>query len=648
MCGVVAVLSGLPAPSREALAVPMCQLLRHRGPDGHGVLSVGDSAGITLGHQRLAIVDLSPTGAQPMSRGDLSISYNGEFYNYIEKRAELAARGHRFVGSSDTEVLLALCQQEGVAAALEQVNGMFALALYDQRTRSLWLARDRFGEKPLYYLLTREHCLVASEPKAILLAAGRLGIRVGVQHEVLACYLADAEHEVGSDTFFTQISRVQPGEWLRIHWHPDGGLTRSSGRYYQLSPERCPLQSGPSADAGLRDLLRDAVRIRLRSDVPVAACLSGGLDSSMLVGLAAGLGQRLPTFSAIHAAGEPWDERDYIAAVVAHTGVANRTVNPGELLAREDAASDFAAFIAHHDEPVGGPSVWAQHAVYRLIAEAGHRVALSGQGADECLGGYGGTLPALRCGLLNGGDLAVLLAELAELTTATGRAQGLAQVMMSSLRQGLARRQPGLYRDWLQHRWCRRFLDARYFNLAALEIQPPTLPAEPAAAAAFDQRSPLHGYLARLLCGPSLATILRYEDRNSMAASVEARAPFLDPRVVEHCLGRPARELAGQGLTKQLLRRALAPELPESVRQRRDKVGFGTPPWRWLTGPLRPLVEEILASPMLRSLPFLRGERLRQDFARKLRGGEGDATDSDGFYRALNVVLWLQATRLAA
>lgn len=647
MCGVVAVISGLPAAPREALAAQMLDRLQHRGPDGHGLLSIGEASGITLGHRRLAIVDLSPTGAQPMSRGELSVSYNGEFYNYIEKRQELIAQGHRFAGSSDTEVLLALCQQHGMPAAFEHINGMFGLALYDARTQALWLARDRFGEKPLYYLLSRDHCLVASEPGAIVAAARRLELAIAVQREVLACYLADAEHEVSDQTFFASIRRVRPGEWVRVSRRADATLQRASGRYYQLSPERCPEQSGAPADAALHHLLADAVRLRLRSDVPVAACLSGGLDSSTLVGLAAKGGQRLQTFSAVHAPGEPWDERAYIAAVVAHTGVQNAAVDPAQRLLGAAGAAAFTAFLAQHDEPVGGPSVWAQHAVYRLVAEHGQRVALSGQGADECLGGYGGTLPALRSDLLHRRRFAELASELAYAPSLRRAAQGMRQLLATALRRQLAQERPDTYEHWLDRRWYGQFLRARYFDLPGLAIQCPPRPPAPPQAQAFDERSALHGYLYRLLCGPSLATILRYEDRNSMAASVEARAPFLDPRVVEHCLGRPASELAGQGLTKLLLRRVFAAELPEAVRQRRDKVGFGTPPWRWLTGPLRPLVEETLSESSLRGLPFLHGERLRRDYFHVLQGEGGEGADSDGMWRALNTVLWLRQHRLS-
>ncbi|HNN96061.1 MAG TPA: asparagine synthase (glutamine-hydrolyzing) [Pseudomonadota bacterium] len=647
MCGVVAVLSELPLAPREELGAAMSRLLSHRGPDGHGLLSFGAGPGVTLGHRRLAIVDLSDAGAQPMSRGALSVSYNGEFYNYLEVRAELAGRGHRFIGNSDTEVLLALCEEFGVPEALQRVNGMFALALYDGRTGALWLARDRFGEKPLYYLLTGEHCLVASEPKAILHGARALGIAMGVQREVLACYLADAEHEVGSETFFSQISRVRPGEWLRIERRPDGRLQRVAGRYYELTPERCPPIEGPAADAALHDLLGDAVRLRLRGDVEVAACLSGGLDSSTLVGLAAQSGPRLRTFSAIHAPGDPWDERAYIKAVVAHTGVENHACDPADLLQGPDGLAAFASFLDHHDEPVGGPSVWAQHAVYRLMAQRGQRVALSGQGADECLGGYGGTLPALRRHLLGRHRWRGLSAELAAISGWGRQAQGLLQALVSTLRGELAERRPATYEAWLEARWQRHFWGSRYLDLPALAIQCPPLPPELPQASAFDRRSALHGYLYRLLGGPSLATILRYEDRNSMACSVEARAPFLDPRVVEHCLSRSPQELAGQGLTKCLLRRVFAAELPAVVRERRDKVGFGAPPWRWLAGPLRPLVEDLLAGATLRRLPFLRRDRLQSDFAGVIAGREPGAGASEGFFRALNVLLWLETKGLA-
>jgi asparagine synthase (glutamine-hydrolysing) len=644
MCGVAALLGPIPPPAREELVREMCTLLAHRGPDGQGILSPppfsAGNAGVTLGHRRLAILDLSPAAAQPMSCGPLHISYNGEFYNYLEKRANLEASDPAIPWRShgDTEVLLRLIERQGLPDALAEVNGMFAFALWDEQKRCLWLARDRFGEKPLYYLLdgNRHICIVASEIKAVLQAARRLQLPIAVRRSVLACYLADADYEVGDASFFTSIRRVRPGELLRIEVLPDGKLQRKSQNYYEISPELCTPSSGAAADERFAELLSDSLRLRLRSDVPVGACLSGGLDSSSLVCLAQRILQPLDgslrTFSAVYQPQDPCDERRYVAAVIEHSGVQNAQAHP-EAALRPDA---FAAFLSQHDEPVGGASVWAQHAVYRLVAEQGVRVAISGQGADECLTGYRGTMPAVHAALLR-----------------QGRWPGLAGLLpgLRTLARGLSPK--GLYRAWLHLRWYAAFADTPFFRLSALG-PPPPLTRPPPHLQAFFRRSPLHGYLYSLLCGSSLGTILRYEDRNSMSASVEARAPFLDPRVVEHCLGRPAEELATPSAsslpsasgTKALLRRTLGPLLPPLVRQRQDKIGFAAPESRWLLGPLRPLVLEVLHSPnhQAESRELFDWQALRSHYAQALCG---QPFQSYSFWKALNVALWLRQHSLS-
>ncbi len=641
MCGIAAVLGPLPIAQREAIVSEMCALLAHRGPDGAGIFSAAlgfdadFEAGITLGHRRLAILDLSTAAAQPMHRGPLSISYNGEFYNYLEKRAELAAAHPTLHWHSrgDVDVLLALLEQRGLPQALDEVNGMFAFALWDKRQRCLWLARDRFGEKPLYYLLDRERslCIVASEIKAVLHAARRLRLLVRARLDVLACYLADAEYEVGEATFFGAISRVQPGELLRIDADMSCRLTLRKHRYYELSPERCApsFGSGGAAanDERFVELLSDSLRLRLRSDVKVGACLSGGLDSSSLVCLATdllGKNSTLETFSAIHQKNDPCDERAYIDAVVAHLGLPNTRINPQTLL----QPSNFAAFLQHHDEPIGGASVFAQHAVYRLMATFGVRVAISGQGADECLTGYRGTHPALLAELLRRGQW-------------IGRG-----ALRSALRHLLRRSLPLVFdRAWSSLRWQMAFADNRYFRLSKLGPAPP-LPAPPPYLAQFTKRSLLHGYLYSLLCGSSLGTILRYEDRNSMAASVEARAPFLDHRVVEHCLGRTATDLADSQTTKLLLRRALGPQLPPLVRNRRDKIGFAAPEARFLQGPLRPLVLDVLyAPPGQQALAGLFDyQAMRRHYE---QAHSAEALNSHTLWKALNVELWLRQHSLS-
>lgn len=639
MCGIAALLAPLGQPQRESLVREMCALLGHRGPDGEGIwsASLGGSAesGLTLGHRRLAIIDLSDAAAQPMRRGHLCITYNGEFYNYLSKRGELEQAGlsQTWRGQGDTEVLLELAVQRGMPAALDELNGMFALALWDENEQALWLARDRFGEKPLYCLLHGATAIVASELKAIVHAARSLAIPIGVEKGTLACYLADAEHEVGSATFIHPIERIAPGEVWRITRRQDGNLTVDRRRYYQVSPERCLPSSGPGADARFAELLGDSLRLRLRSDVPVGACLSGGLDSSSLVCLAKEQGHSLKTFSAVHSPGEPCDERRYIDAVASHAHVENHRVDPTQSLSPDS----FARFIGHHDEPLGGASVWAQHAVYGLIARHGVRVSLSGQGADECLTGYRGALPALHAELLRRGELSELTHELRD--TPAPLAALLRAVRLAARRQLPTVLEP----PWQLHRWRQSFQPRPYFHLADLGVPP--LPEPLPHLAAFMRRSLLHGYLYSLLCGSSLATILRYEDRNSMLASVESRAPFLDPRVVEHCLGRPAHELVADGQTKALLRRALGPLLPEVVRDRRDKIGFAAPAERWLLGPLRPLVTDLLASPSMRQRGLFDAAALAEHYRTALRGET--ALDSFPLWKALNVELWLRQHALS-
>lgn len=649
MCGVATVLGPLPVAVREALAAAMCDRLAHRGPDGAGLFSSefhvdsADRLGVTLGHRRLAIIALSPDAAQPMRRGPLCLSWNGEIYNYRELRSELAARGHAFTTASDTEVLLATFAAHGPAAALPQLNGMFAFALWDEAAQRLWLGRDRFGKKPLYYLHHKDTVLVASEPKAIMLAARQLALPLSVEREALARYLGDADTEVEDITFFAEIRRVRPGELICISRGRPGTATLELRRqiYYFLRPPPPLLIPAEEAAERFAELFTDAVRLRLRSDVSVGAALSGGMDSSALVGVAGRLGAPLRTFSAVYRDGDVMDERRYIAAVVAHTGATNYQVAPEAVLAAS-GPEGFTAFIEHHDEPVGGASIWAQHCVFALAAEHGVRVVLSGQGADESLTGYHGSLSALVAEHIRRGDLQALRTEL------LSRAQP-PQVLLRELAGGAftALRTfafpPALSQAWLQRRWRRALRDTRFFRLSALPL-PPMTEAGPYHDD-FCARSLLHGYLYRLLTGSSLRTILRYEDRNSMAASVESRAPFLDYRLVELCLALPATMLCQGGRTKVLLRRALQGVLPPAVAERRDKVGFAAPEPRLLLGPLRPLVQELLGSPAMQQRGLYDCQALRRmyDDAATGRG----ALDSYALWKALNVELWLRSCGLS-
>lgn len=662
MCGIAALVAPLPGPEREALVRAMCDLMAHRGPDDHGLYSHDgpQGGGVTLGHRRLSIIDLSPDGHQPMRRGRLWAAYNGEVYNYLELRQALAARGEAFRTGSDTEVMLSAFAVHGDDAPLH-LNGMFAVLLYDEARRRLLLTRDRFGVKPLYYLHQGQVFAAASEPKALLFVARRLGIPIGVNDAALSCYLADAGTEQEDRTFFDRVRRVQPGEQLALD------LTRVDSAparrfYYQLTPERCPPADAPperasvrDADAGARSpadeaflaLFTDAIKLRFRSDVRVGTCLSGGLDSSALVCVAAErLGLRPETFSAVYGANDPADESRYMALVAGRVGAQNHQVDPGA----EFTPEALLRFVALHDEPIGGTSVWAQHCVFRLARQHGVTVMLDGQGADEVLTGYHGAFRPLWADLLWGGALRRFFREAQAARTLHGYGArhwpGIAWALLTGRGRGLPLHS-ALWPRYLERKWRDYFSPGR---VPAFRVDAPPLPAELPQTAVWARRSLLHAYLYQLTFGSSLQTILRFEDRNSMAASIEARAPFLDYRLVEHCFAQPPERLLQEGFTKALLRRSLRGILPEEVRLRVDKVGFATPEPRWLAGPLRPFVEDLLHADEGRALEqrgWYRVPALRQALARLVEGrggpaarGTGSSAESDALWKLLNVELW--------
>jgi asparagine synthase (glutamine-hydrolysing) len=647
MCGIVSVVAPIAAPEREALATAMCGLLAHRGPDDQGLYSAGQSP-LTLGHRRLSIIDLSPDGHQPMRRGRLHVAYNGEVYNYLELKDELTALGHRFVTRSDTEVLLAALQQWG-EDGLSRVNGMFAILLFDEERRHLRLYRDRFGVKPLYYLFTpgRGIFLAGSEPKAVLHGARHLGVPVAADPDVLACFLADLPTETGEATFFTPLKRLPPGEVAELDLsslpNEGGRLALRRRRWYALRPAAPASSHVQDGDERFLSLLTDAIRVRLRSDVPVGTCLSGGLDSSSIVCLASlRLGVRPHAFSAVYGAGDPADESRHIDAVAAHAGVPSHRIDPQDLFS-PDA---LLAFLALHDEPVGGTTVWAQHCVFRLARQQGMTVMLDGQGADETLTGYHGAYRPLWAELLRRGALRSLRHEL----QAAGRLHGyrplpaLAGAGWILCKERLV--PAALYRAYLERKWRGLFAPER---TAGFRVHVPPFPQDPPHLREWQEQSPLHAYLYQLIYGSSLQTILRFEDRNSMAASIEARAPFLDYRLVEHCMAQPAHALVRDGYTKSLLRRALRGVLPESVRLRADKIGFATPETRWLKGPLRPVLEDLLFSPTMAGRGWFDIQALRRTFAALCAdqsGKSGGTAASYTLFKAMNVELWLRHHRL--
>ncbi|MGD9937924.1 MAG: asparagine synthase (glutamine-hydrolyzing) [Methanoregulaceae archaeon] len=599
MCGIAGIVRWDRTPADPDLLDRMGRLISHRGPDGAGVLLEGS---IGLAHRRLAIVDLSDEGRQPMSTADgtLTIVFNGEVFNYLELRSELEEAGQTFHSKTDTEVILAAYAAWG-RECLARFNGMFAFALLDRQRGEVFFARDRLGVKPLYYSLDRDRLLFASECKA-LLADPSVGS--APCQPALATFLAWGVLDHSELTMFEGMYQLPPGHWMVAN--EDG--VEGPVRWWDLAvnPEiASPPDLEADAPGRLRDLLTDAVRVRLRADVPVGTCLSGGIDSTTIVALIARLlrdehpssvGDRQRTFSAIYA--DPrFDERRFITTAVEATGVADSYVEPDPERLREDLLD----LVWAQDEPFGSLSIYAQYCVMRLAADQ-VTVVLDGQGADEQLAGYIAYLGTYLSTLARQGRVARLLEEAA-----------------CTLRH---------HRVFFVDAACQLLVRRRRRGALRIESEP-----------VHRYVGTLDRVLGRETASTNLPALLHYEDRNAMHFGIEARVPFLDYRVVEFLASLPLDQKVRRGVTKRVLRRAIRGLVPEAIRCRMDKMGFVTPEEVWMGSALAGLVEEILASDSFRSRPYWDAGKVAQDYA-DYRAGR--AAYSHEVFRVVITELWLR------
>jgi asparagine synthase (glutamine-hydrolysing) len=573
----------------------MSRLLRHRGPDDEGIVLVDARGGVAralggpdtpadvyaaglpwtpgrgadgtsvpaggfglgLVHRRLSIVDLTPSGHGPMSdptRRDW-ITYNGEIYNHVELRRELEAKGETFLGTSDTEVILAAYRRWG-RDCLARFNGMFAFALWDGQRRELFCARDRLGVKPFYYQFDGQRFAFASEPKALVLTqAARIQARPAAIRDLLVLDWVDH----GAETFFEGLWQLPGGHGLTLS---ERGLGIQA--WWSLDPHRRATGDRREWDREFERLFTDAVTVRLRADVEVGSCLSGGLDSSAVVTTAARhAGQPVHAFTCAYDEGPAWDERPYVRAVVDACGATSHLVVPDG----NDFWTVFDRVQESQDEPTAGPGLYSQWKVMELAHREGLKVLLDGQGGDETLAGYFRYLPIRLRDLLVTGDLPAWFRLFGPVADRLGTLTTLALMKEPWLPKGLVeplRRRFGAGKD-------RVVLPA----LREMRTDPP--PGPPREFGTHLARQLAFDTLQRLL--PSL---LRYEDRNSMAHAIETRLPFLDYRLVEFAFALPDDQKLDGETTKAILRRALADRIPASVLERRDKMGFETPTDVWL------------------------------------------------------------------
>jgi asparagine synthase (glutamine-hydrolysing) len=598
MCGIAGqfCLDGK-APDTQLLT-SMSERLIHRGPDSEGTHIQGS---IGLAFRRLAIIDLSEEGCQPMTNedGTLWLVFNGEIYNYVELREELIKKGHRFHSHSDTEVILHAYEEWG-DGCLGHFNGMWAFALWDGKQQRLFCARDRLGIKPFYYTLAGGSFLFASEIKALLAHpdAGKCP-----DDMTLGTYLAWGVLDHSARTMFEGISQLEPAHAMVVTAAGPG----QPFRYWDVTVSPAIRSDIPDHEAAdrLLAILRDATRIHLRSDVAVGTCLSGGIDSSTLTVLIndlirdeapASVGARQKTFSAVFK-DKRFDESRYIDECVAATGVDAHRVEPTP----EELWDDIDRLVWIQDEPFGSLSIYAQYCVMRL-ARGNVKVVLDGQGADELLGGYiayqgsyiGTLLRSFRWGTA-----------LREIAGGLGRHGGF---FRSAARQLLERRKR---RNLLK---CTSEKILRYSGN-------------------------LESVLYRELTSTNLPSLLHYEDRNAMAFSIESRVPYLDYRFVEYVAALPLRQKIRNGVTKTVLRTAIKGIIPESIRCRMDKMGFVTPEEVWMREDLRPFVLGVLSSDVFRARPYWNADAVIQDYLKFL---EGRSSYSPEVWRIVCAELWLE------
>lgn len=646
MCGILGTISA-DSPIQIGAVVRALTTLRHRGPDDEGYAILGPAqesmevfggldtpsslalrelhtndeapTRLTLAHRRLSILDLSDAGHQPMCdpAGRYWLIFNGEIYNYLELRSVLEREGHSFRTKTDSEVLLTAWRTWG-QEALDRIRGMFAFAVVDLGARTLTLVRDQLGIKPLYWTQARGGFAFASEIKALLALPG---MAARADAEELYRFLRFGCTEVDQRSCFAGIQQVLPGHVMQVGL--DNAQVIECRAYWRHTITPASSAALPELSTRLAELMRESVKMHLRSDVPVGSCFSGGLDSSLIVALARReLGPAHPwTGVCFDNAIAGSSDAPYAESLGKQLGLNVELVAPSA----QQLATDLDDLVYQQDVPFDGTSVYAQYAVFRRARECGLTVMLDGQGADEMFGGYPTSISARICEALWSGDVA-----------------GARMLVNGSTYPDAGTR--------------RRMLLAALGRMAPLSLTGPLLQmiGEPLMMPEMNSswflergvqprrrpegrgRNALREELGIQVRAWSLPHLLRYEDRNSMAFSLEARVPFCTPDIAEFAAAVPSEHLISRsGVTKAVLRAAAASDLPRFVIDR-AKIGFKTDESAWLRG-AAPVLRAELTSDRLNGAGPFNGEIARARVSEALAERRGLSASTR---RVLMVAMW--------
>ena len=560
MCGIAGIVTLNSQLVSTARLKKMTDAIAHRGPDGEGQW-VNNAGNTGLGSRRLAVIDVSAAGAQPMHFGNrYSIVHNGEIYNYIEIKKILQQKGYAFNSQTDTEVILAAydCWNEG---CLQHFEGMFAFAIWDEQEKILFAARDRFGEKPFYYYHDGQQFIFASEIKALWAC----GIDKVISEKLLLNYLTVGHTQNPAaidETFYKNIHKLPPASYLTIE---PVTMKKTVKGYWSIDKHKQDEWEEDKAIERLQELFTRSVTMSMRSDVPVGTSLSGGLDSSSIVATIKKFQPNLvfKTFSAVFP-GFDKDESRYIRIVSDNLQLENYQVSP----TAGDFIQDIEKLLYQHEEPIGSASVYAQYKVFELAKQHGITVLLDGQGADEILAGYHKYYHWFWQELYRTDKLQLK-------------------------KERIAARQLDITEEW---NWKNK-LAAWFPKEAALALQKREIRKIGNDSFVnnnfFDQvnridviQKPVVRSLNDILYFNSfqfgLEELLRYADRNSMAHGRELRLPFLNHQLVEFVFSLPGRYKIRNGWTKWILRRSMETRVPDEIVWRKDKTGFEPPQKQWM------------------------------------------------------------------
>jgi len=645
MCGIAGVYHFDEKPLDLHKLNQFSDILKHRGPDDKGFLTYDTNnkslvrsrnaenlpqGNLGLMHRRLSIMDLEETGWQPMMSSDetIAVVYNGEIYNFVEIAEQLKAKGHHFSSTGDTAVLIAAYREWGIECVSHFI-GMFAFTLLDLRENRLFCARDCFGMKPFYYTCNENLFAFASEQKA-LLETGYASKQVN--KKLLHDYIAYGMQEGGFNSFYRNIHQLPPAHYLTVALDKSGPEAVNVKRYWNLQIKGDSTDSYEIAAQNLRKIFLQSVSIHMRSDVPIAANLSGGIDSSSIV-----MGMRevqkkgldLHTISYI-ADYDRVSEEKWIDIVNTQSSATPHKVKPKAT----DLANELDRLIYLQDEPFGSTSPYAQYKVFEHINHEGLKVVLDGQGADELLAGYGSFMYSRLHSLIANKDYkkAFELFRNAKLPIRQLRIFMRGQHTLKRIKNGVHALLPlpkhNLSQQVIQQDWASTINDD-YF----------------APKSSYDpQRTLLHTLHDKLTI-TGLPHLLRVADRNSMHFSVESRLPFLTPNIAEFIFTLPEEYIIDQtAMTKSVFRKAMKGITPQQVLDRRDKIGFSTPEKEWLLS-LEEWFMDIFNSSFAQNNSVISANGVKEEWTNMK---DGNINFDWRFWRFINTIRWMEINNITA